>query len=383
MTTCPPAEPGMPYDDIDTPALIIDLDQFERNLSAMADAVSEKGLRLRPHAKTHKSPIIAAKQMALGATGLCCQKVSEAEVLVAGGIKDVLITNEIWGRRKLDRLAGLARHARISVCVDDAQNIIDLNNAAYAAGATINVLVERDVGAGRCGVNNKDDVVALARQIDAADALTFGGLQAYHGSAQHQRSLQEREAAIGSAAAMTLETINALADVELHCDIVGGAGTGTFEIEAKSGVWNELQAGSYIFMDADYARNRKADGQPVDQFAHALFVRVTVMSKPHENCVVVDAGHKALSNDSGFPDIWGLEGATYARPSDEHGTIDLTACTIPPNAGPNPGDHMLLVPGHCDPTVNLYDWYVGVRGMHTDNARVECIWPVAARGAVT
>ncbi len=378
MSPRPPAEPGMSFEEIDTPALLIDLDAFEANLATMAAAAKQAGVRLRPHAKTHKSPIIARKQMNLGAVGQCCQKVSEAEVLVEAGIEDVLVTNEVWGRRKLDRLAGLARHAKVGVCVDDAQNLADISAAAVRAGTEIGVLVEIDVGAGRCGVTSPEAALALAQGVEATDGVRFRGLQAYHGSAQHKRSQQEREAAIGGSAEITKATIEKLSEAGIDCEIVGGAGTGTFEIEAGSGIWNELQAGSYIFMDADYAKNRAANGRPISQFQHALFVMVTAMSQPEPNKLVVDAGHKALGNDSGFPDVWDIEGATYSRPSDEHGAIDLgqsgSAATV--------GDKLLLVPGHCDPTVNLHDWYVGVRGMHSANARVETVWPVAARGAV-
>ncbi len=378
MPTRPPAEAGMPFDEIDTPALVIDLDAFEANLTKMADFVKQAGVRLRPHAKTHKSPIVARKQMALGAVGQCCQKVSEAEVLVAAGIEDVLVSNEVWGRRKLERLAGLARHARVSVCVDDARNIKDLDAAATAAGTELNVLVELNVGAGRCGVATPEAALALAQAIDAANDLRFGGLQAYHGSAQHKRSLQEREEAIGGAGEITQATVALLGENGFACEIVGGAGTGTYALEAASGIWNELQAGSYVFMDADYAKNHGGDGQPISDFRHALFVLVTVMSKPGADKLVVDAGHKALGNDSGFPDVWGFSGASYSRPSDEHGAIDLSSCDRAAEAG----DKLLLVPGHCDPTVNLHDWYVGVRGMHAENARVEVVWPVAARGCV-
>ncbi len=378
MPLRPPAEAGIPFAEIDTPALVVDLDAFEANLATMAGFVANAGVRLRPHAKTHKSPIIARKQMALGAVGQCCQKVSEAEVLVAAGIEDVLVSNEIWGRRKLDRLAGLARHARLSVCVDDRRNIADLAAAATRAGAVLNVLVEIDVGARRCGVATPAAALELAQAIRAADGLRFGGLQAYHGSAQHKRSLQEREAAIGGAADIVRASVALLEGEGLDCEIVGGAGTGTYALEAGTGVWNELQAGSYIFMDADYAKNRAGDGQPVRDFRHALFVLVTAMSKPAADKLVVDAGHKALANDSGFPDVWGFPGAAYSRPSDEHGAIDLADCAGNAEAG----DKLLLVPGHCDPTVNLHDWYVCVRAMHTEKARVEALWPVAARGCI-
>ena len=374
----PPAEPGMGLDAIDTPALLIDLDAFERNLERMAELTAGTGTRMRPHAKTHKSPIIARRQMAHGAVGVCCQKVSEAEVMVRGGIGNVLVSNEVVGARKLDRLAALAREARVGVCVDDAGNVGEVAAAATRFGVQLDVLVEIDVGAGRCGVDAGAPALELARAIAATPSLRFAGLQAYHGSAQHIRDHAERKAAIDGAIALTRQTVDLLAGEGLACDIVGGAGTGTFEMEAASGVYTELQAGSYIFMDADYARNRKADGEPFDTFEHALFVLATVMSAPGGGRAVVDAGHKAASVDAGPPEPFGRAGLSYGRPSDEHGVLQAEGSNQPPTLG----ERILLVPGHCDPTVNLHDWYVGVRGLGGDDAHVEALWPVAARGAL-
>lgn len=378
MPKLPPAHPGMPLDEVDTPALLIDLDAFDRNLKRMADAVSKAGVRLRPHAKTHKSPIIGLRQMALGAVGLCCQKVSEAEAMVEGGVPDVLVSNEVIGARKLDRLAALARQARVMVAVDDETAIEAVGAAARKAGVTIRSLVEINVGSNRCGVEPGPAAVALARRIDRETGLAFAGLQAYHGRAQHLRTFEERRAAVGSAIERTALTVDLLAKAGLVCDVIGGAGTGTFEIEAASGIYNELQAGSYVFMDADYARNRAADGGRFATFEHALFVQATVMSTPAPERAVVDAGLKALAFDTGMPELPGLAGALYERPSDEHGTLNLTACNVRPRLG----DKVQLIPGHCDPTVNLHDWYVGVRGLATERPIVECIWPVAARGAL-
>ncbi len=378
MTQHPPATPGMAMAEIDTPALIIDLDAFERNLRRMADAAGKAGVRLRPHAKTHKSPVIGLKQMALGAVGLCCQKVSEAEAMVQGGIPDVLISNEVVGARKLDRLAALAHQARVMVAADNEIAVEALGAAALKAGVKISVLVEIDVGANRCGVAPGEPAVALAQVIARNKHLEFAGLQAYQGRAQHLRTLEERRAAINAAIEMTRHTVELLKRAGLTCDIVGGAGTGTFELEAASGVYNELQAGSYCFMDADYARNKRADGAAFDTFENALFVYATVMSTPTAEHAVVDAGLKAFAFDSGMPEARGLAGAIYERPSDEHGNLNVAACNVRPKLG----DKILLIPGHCDPTVNLHDWYIGVRGMATGNARVESIWPVAARGAL-
>ncbi len=374
MAQAAPARIGDPLEDVDTPALLIDLDAFERNLDRMAAFCAEAGLRLRPHAKTHKSAHIARLQMDRGAVGLCCQKVSEAEALVQGGVPDVVISNQVVGRHKLDRLSALARHAKVAVCADDADNVFDLNAAAGQVGVVMDVFVEIDVGAGRCGVQPGKPALALAAQVAGQRNLRFAGLQAYHGSAQHIRDRAERKAAIDAAGEMTSETVDLLADNGLDCAIVAGAGTGTYDLHVNGGPWNELQCGSYVFMDADYGRNLMADGRAFDTFDNALFVYATVMSKTRDDRCVIDAGHKALGNDQGFPQVLDLPEVTYSGPSDEHGTLDLSEA----RQALKLGDKIKLIPGHCDPTVNLYDWYVGVR-----DGRVEALWPVTARGALT
>jgi 3-hydroxy-D-aspartate aldolase len=372
MAIRPPAEIGMAAEDVDTPALLIDLDGFEHNIALMAKMVASLGVNHRPHAKTHKSPDVARRQIAAGAVGQCCQKVGEAEVLVAGGIEDVLVSNQVVGPRKLDRLAALARQARIGVCVDDAGNLENINAAAQRFGSTVEVLVEIDIGAGRCGVVPGVAAVELAKKIDAASNLKFGGLQAYQGRAQHIRGHGERKVAIDKAGAHVKDTVAKLSAAGLECRLITGAGTGTFQFEAKSGVWNELQAGSYCFMDADYSLNLAEDGEFFDTFRQSLFVLATVMSHPTRDRAVLDAGLKASSVDSGLPRIADLPDVTYVGASDEHGTLVLGAEAPEIKLG----DKLRLIPGHCDPTVNLHDWYVGVRG-----GVVETLWPVAARGA--
>ena len=378
MPTLPPAEIGAPFSEIDTPALVIDLDAMERNMALLAERIAALGVRLRPHAKTHKSAIIAAKQMALGAVGICCQKVAEAEALAAGGVRDILVSNEVVGARKLARLAALARQIKVGVCVDRFEQIALIEAAARQAGSKIDVLVEIDVGGRRCGVAPGAEAARFAAAIARCPHLRFGGLQAYHGRAQHLRTPAERRAAIDAAQQGVIDTVAHLKAAGFTCDTIGGAGTGTFMLEGGSGVWNELQAGSYIFMDADYARNVSDEGGNAPRFEHALFVLATVMSATSPEQVVVDAGHKALSNDSGFPDVWQRSGLAYQRPSDEHGVITIAPGATPPAWG----EKLLLVPGHCDPTVNLHDWYVGVRDLGTPRARVETLWPIDARGAL-
>lgn len=367
MLQAPPAEPGMREDEIDTPALVIDLDAFEHNLDTMAALLAPTGAKLRAHAKTHKSPVVAKLQMARGAVGQCVQKVAEAEALAWGGIPDVLVTNQVVSPRKIARLAALSRICEVGLCADEEAQVVLAEQAAEAAGIRLKMLVEIDVGMARGGIAAGPPAVALAERIAASKHLIFGGLQAYHGSAQHIREPEKRAAAIAEAVARTRRTVEQLKQRGLDCAIVGGAGTGTFRHEAASGVYTEIQAGSYAFMDVDYARND--DAPP---FRHALFVATTVMSRAGQGIVVVDCGHKGVAVDSGMPAVWQRPGLRFAGASDEHGKI-----LVEDSAPPALGERLRLVPGHCDPTVDRYDWYVGVRG-----GRVECLWPIAARGGM-
>jgi 3-hydroxy-D-aspartate aldolase len=374
MQQSPPALPGMREEEIDTPALVIDLDAFESNLDTMAALLAPTGVKLRAHAKTHKSPIIAKLQMARGAVGNCVQKVTEAEVLAWGGIPDILVSNEVAGAAKLSRLCALSRITKIAVCADDSGQVEAIEAAARDAGIRMTVLVEIDVGAGRCGVQPGPDAVALSTRIARSKHLIFGGLQAYHGSAQHKRTPAERRTLVGGAVDASRRTVEQLRQQGLECAIVGGAGTGTFELESKSGVYTEMQAGSYVFMDADYARNLDEAGAPVSTFGHALFVLSSVMSQAQTGIAVLDAGHKAVAVDSGLPTVWQRPDIRYTSASDEHGKLQYSSETVAPKVG----EKLRLVPGHCDPTVDKFDWYVGVR-----NGRVECLWPVAARGGLS
>jgi len=363
----PPAAVGMRLEEVDTPALVLELDPFERNLRRLMESVAGRGVRVRAHAKTHKCPEIARLQLAAGAVGVCCQKVSEAEAMVEGGIGDVLISNEVVGAAKLARLAALSKRARIGVCVDDRQNL----RAIGASGATLDVYVEVDVGARRCGVAPGAPALALVREVTTFPDLRFAGLQAYHGAAQHLRSMADRRAAIGRAAEAARSTRAMIEAAGLACPVVTGAGSGSYVFEIESRAFNEIQPGSYVFMDADYAKNEWA--APLPRFEHALFVLATVMSRPAPGRAVVDAGLKASSVDSGLPLVWRRPGLSYVRASDEHGVIEIENGA----AAPALGEKLLLVPGHCDPTVNLYDWYVCVRA-----GRVEALWAITARGAI-
>jgi D-serine deaminase-like pyridoxal phosphate-dependent protein len=372
MPLPPSVSLGTPLEEVDTPALVLDLDALEVNLLRMVEAVKESGVRLRPHAKSHKCAEIARAQIAAGAVGVCCQKVSEAGALVAGGVADVLVTNEIVGRQKTARLARLAREAKVAVLADDAGNVADLDAAALAEGVRLDVLIEIDVGAHRCGIEPGAPALALAQRIAACRGLRFAGLHAYHGSAQHVRSPGERRAVIAAAAEKAKLTKALIEKAGIVCETITGAGTGTFMLESASRVFNEIQPGSYVFMDADYNRNVWEEGWP--RFEQSLFVLATVMSAPSPAHAVLDAGLKASSVDSGMPQVHERPGVEYVKASDEHGVLKISAGAKAPKLG----EKLLLVPGHCDPTVNLYDWFVCVR-----KGKVEALWPVTARGAVS
>jgi D-serine deaminase-like pyridoxal phosphate-dependent protein len=342
---------GEPVEAIDTPALVIDLDAMEKNLAAMAAFARGHGVRLRPHAKMHKSAAIARLQMAAGAVGVCVQKTSEAEALADAGIDDLYISNEVIDNGKLARVAALAARVRLAIAVDSLVGVERLAAAMARSGATIEVFVEVDVGQGRCGI-------------------------APAAAAQHVRSVAEREAAAHRAAARARAAQAAIGALGIACRLVTGAGTGTFRFDVASGVWGEVQAGSYLFMDRDYADNDADASAP--RFEHALFVKSRVISRGAAHAVI-DAGHKSHAIDSGPPRLWQRPG-TWASGGDEHGIV-----RPPPGGGPAElpalGETVWLVPGHCDPTVNLHDRYVCVRGGLASGV-VEAVWPIEARGCV-
>ena len=368
-----PAKPGMDEADIQTPCLILDLDALERNITKMGDYAKAHGMRHRVHGKMHKSVDVAKLQEKLGgAVGVCCQKVSEAEVFVRGGIKDVLVSNQVRDPLKIDRLAQLPKlGSRIIVCVDDIANVTDLSAAAVRHGTELEVFIEIDCGAGRCGVTTTEAVVAIAKAVDAAPGLKFTGIQAYQGAMQHMDRYEDRKAKLDTAIAMVEDAVQGLKATGLEPELVSGGGTGSYYFESNSGVYNELQCGSYAFMDADYGRILDKDGHRIDQgeWENAFFILTQVMSHVKADKAVCDAGLKAQSVDSGLPVVYGRTDVKYIKCSDEHGVIEDPAGVL------KVGDKLKLVPGHCDPTANVHDWYVGVRG-----GKVEVVWPVSARG---
>lgn len=368
-----PALPGMAEADIQTPCLILDLDALERNIVKMGDYARAHGMRHRVHGKMHKSVDVAKLQERLGGSvGVCCQKVSEAEVFARGGIRDVLVSNQVRDLVKIDRLARLPKlGAKTIVCVDDVANVADLSAAAMKHGTELEVFVEIDCGAGRCGVKTPGEVVAIAKAAAAAPGLKFTGIQAYQGAMQHMDRYEDRKARLDAAIAQVKACVEALEAAGLKPQLVSGGGTGSYYFESNSGVYNELQCGSYAFMDADYGRILDEHGNRIDrgEWENALFILTSVMSHVKADKAICDAGLKAQSVDSGLPVVFGRTDVKYAKCSDEHGVIEDPAGVL------KVGDKLKLVPGHCDPTCNVHDWYVGVR-----NGKVEVVWPVSARG---
>ena len=367
----PPASVGQPVSEIDTPALVVELDSLERNLQRMAAAARRLGVALRPHAKSHKCLEIARRQVRLGAVGITCQKVSEAEIMVDGGIEDVLIANEVVAPAKLRRLAELAGRARVSVCVDDEGVTTALDRAAAEAGSVVRVLVEVNTADYRAGVPAGEPAADLAVLVDRSPNLELAGLQAYNGPAQHTEAHADRRAVVERVAASVAMTVDLIRGRGLECSTVTGAGTGSFELDSTTGAFTEIQPGSYVFMDGDYAAIRDADDRPFRDFEQSLHVLCGVMSLG-DGVAIVDAGSKAVGVDRGMPLVAAPDSTEYVRIADEHGWVALRGSTAAER-----GDHMWLVPMNCDPTVNLYDWLVGVRG-----GVVEEVWRVAARGAI-
>lgn len=418
----PPARAGDGVDGIDSPALVVDADAMHRNLRALADWTAACGLALRPHAKMHKSAHVGRLQMAAGAVGLCVQKVSEAEALVAASealdaageaigapLSDILVTNEVLDARKLDRLLALAERIRLGVAVDSLEGVAALQAAVQRRAAqgrpavALSVWVEIDVGQGRCGapplqaptlvqalmqagaraMAPADSGPASARKPAATPGLVWAGLQAYHGGAQHLRAVGARSKAVADAADRVRQAQAALAASGMPCPRVTGGGTGTLALDAASGVWDELQAGSYLFMDRDYDDNLAAPGAP--RFEPALWVlsRVTSRAAGH---AVIDAGHKCHALDSGPPRLRGALADTcqWRNGGDEHGVVEPRGDAEPAAALaalPALQAPVWLQPGHCDPTVNLHDHLVLVQG-GLEAGRVQAVWPVHARGCV-
>lgn len=357
---------------IPTPALVLDLDAFERNVALMAEHCKVNGLSLRPHAKTHKSLAIAKAQIAAGALGQCCAKLGEAEAMAAGGIESILITSPVVTAGGIARLMALnAKLPDLMVVVDNPENGRALAAAAAEAQRPLKVLVDLDVGLHRTGIRPGPDATDLAELLDAAEFLELRGLQAYAGHLMHIHDFAERREKSLAAMKVLGEQRDALKAKGLCCDIISGGGTGSYNIDPEANVLTELQGGSYIFMDKQYGDLALGNGASFP-FATSLFVQMSVVSNNTRNLATTDAGFKSFATDAEPPVLLSgaPEGASYFFFGDEQGGI-----LLPGGAHLPLGSVLTAMTPHCDPTVNLYDAYHVVRG----DTLVD-IWPIEARG---
>ena len=358
---------GMHKTELDTPALLIDLDKFEANIQTMAAYFTTVNAMLRPHMKTHKTPIIAHKQIAAGAIGVTCAKLGEAEAAIHAGIRDVLIANQIVGTQKIARLINLAKHSEIMVAVDSAQNVQAISDAASAKGANVRMLVEVNIGMDRCGVEPGKPALELANVIRQSPNVSFEGLMGYEGHTVTRSDRTERDTAAREAIQCLLDAKHYLEKHDVAVSIMSGGGTGTFNITGSIPEMTEVQAGSYVFLDSTY-RNVEGVGE---HFECSLSVLATVVSRPDSNRIIVDTGLKVLAKEFGIPQPIDIEGVEMSGLSEEHGKMVVSD----ENVTLNPGDKLEILPSHCCTTVNLHDRYYGIR-----NDIVESVWEIAARG---
>jgi 3-hydroxy-D-aspartate aldolase len=359
-------------DDLPTPALLLDLDGFERNIARMTDHVKARKLALRPHGKTHKCPEVARALIKAGAVGACTAKISEAEVFAEHGIGGLLITSAPVGKHRIERALRLVRKQPDTIfSVDDRQNVQDLNEAAGQARVKLNLAIDLLVGQ-RTGIQGGDPALEVARLIDSLPNLKLAGIQAYAGPSSHVTGFEQRRRHSIQSMTPAVETRRLIEKSGIECGWLSGGSTGTYNIDSEIEGITELQPGSFIFMDIDYNVIGGRDGEVYRDFENSLTVLSTVFSKPSKDVAIVDAGLKSFATDRKVgPEPKDVPGARYSWSGDEHGKLNLAAASREVKLG----DRLEFIVPHCDPTVNLYDHLYCLRG---DN--VEAVWKVAARG---
>jgi D-serine deaminase-like pyridoxal phosphate-dependent protein len=360
-------------DDIPTPALLLDLDAFDSNLSKMAGHLKQKGIQFRPHAKTHKCPTVARRQLAEGARGICVAKLSEAEVMISEGIENILVTSEIVNPAKISRLVALSLSCPGLMCVvDQAQTVADFTEAAETKKTKLKVLVDIDGGRHRTGSVPGQPALEVAEQIARSKWLEFCGIQCYAGHIAHTVGFEARKRGSKEALERALETKVLIEKRGIPVQMMTGGSTGSYNIDSDIPGFTELQAGSYIFMDLDYECIGSESQQLFLDFDFALSVLTTVISKSHSHLATVDGGFKAFATDKLFtPRLKNISGVSFRWAGDEHGILELKQ----PSQEIKLKDRLEFLTPHCDPTINLYDHLYAVRGN-----KVEDVWPIAARG---
>jgi 3-hydroxy-D-aspartate aldolase len=359
-------------DEIPTPALLLDLDAFESNITTMAAHLRARNKGFRPHGKTHKCPEVARALMRAGAVGICAARLSEAEVFADHGIGGLLVTTAVIGKSKIDRAVALASRAPDTMfCVDDERNVREIDEAAAARRGGEPIRLAVDLYFGRTGVPPGPPALAIVRLIDSLEHVTFAGLQSYDGEAAHTTPFDARGTRTRNSLARAIETRQLIEQDGIPCPMVTGGSTGTYRFDSEIDGMTELQPGSFVFMDLDYERIGGPAGPEYHDFKNALTVVTTVVSAP-PGFAIVDGGYKAFSTDRPFtPRPIGLGAVTYGWAGDEHGRLSLAHSPRPLKVG----DRIEFIPPHCDPTVNLYDNIHALRG-----DRLEGVWPIAARG---
>lgn len=355
---------GWPVKDLDTPALLADLDKLERNIAKTANIIKSAGVSWRPHTKGQKVPAIAHMEIAAGAIGITCAKLGEAEVMASSGINDILIANQVVGSQKATRLANLCRRAQVKVAVDSVENVMELNAAAREKGVRIPVLIEVDTGMARCGVQPGAPTLALARRIQDSPGLRFMGLMTWEGHSRRTKDLVERKGIIEQAVGLLISTAEMCRQAGLPVEIVSCGGTGTEEVSSRIPGVTEIQAGGIIWNDIQYS------SLGIDR-EFALTVLSTVVSRPAPNRIITDSGFKTMSGNSAIPRPIGLDGVKSIGLSAEHGSIVLET----PNDSIRVGDKLEWIVGYSDSTVFLHDELYGIR-----DGIVEVVWPILARG---
>jgi D-serine deaminase-like pyridoxal phosphate-dependent protein len=352
--------------DLDTPALLLDLAVMERNIARMAETFGAVGVGWRPHTKAIKVPALAHKLLAAGAHGVTCAKLGEAEVMAAGGIRDILIANQVVGQTKVSRLVNLLPHADVIVAVDNLANVLELAQAASSAGRRLRVVIEVDIGMHRAGVAPGEPVVDLARRIDACGGLRFSGVMGWEGQTVHIADQSAKQRAVEQSVRLLTESADRCRDAGLAVDIVSCGGTGTYQLTAQLPGITELQAGGGIFCDVYYHDTMHVDHE------YALTVLATVTSRPAPTRIICDAGKKTMSGDAALPRPLIDSGIVNSVAlSAEHTIIQLAA----PDTRLAVGDKMEFIVGYSDTTTMLHDELYGLRDGH-----VEEVWPILGRG---
>ena len=367
-----PLNDPIPIEELQTPALIVDLDMLDANLAKMHKYLEPHGIKLRAHTKMHKCPVLAQKQIDSGARGICAAKISEAEVMCASGIEDVLVTSPIASLDKVVRFVQARKHyPGLKIVVDNKMSARLLAEVACAEGLHIDVLVDLDPGMGRTGVESGRKALELVHSVGELRGLKFAGLQMYAGNCMHIEGFTKRKKKYMQIMNKCIDTMECLDQAGIDVPVLSGGGTGTYNIEPDIGLVTELQAGSYAFMDMEYRDIGSIDSDQFLDFGVALYVLVTAISKPQRQMITVDAGFKSFASDKMAPEFRDVEGVNFNWGGDEHGVVQLKN----PSREIKLGNKLAMLTPHCDPTVNLHDYYFPYR-----EGLVHEIWPISARG---